>query len=92
MLAWLPIFALVGCVSGQGDAHQGTTAAQAAPVWTCPMHPDVREPGQTPCPKCKMDLVPAEVDAIVHWTCPMHPSVKESGQTPCPMCLSLIHI
>ncbi|HEX6975640.1 MAG TPA: efflux RND transporter periplasmic adaptor subunit [Vicinamibacterales bacterium] len=28
-------------------------------VWTCPMHPEVREPKPGRCPKCGMDLVPA---------------------------------
>lgn len=32
-------------------------AADTAPAWACPMHPEVRqhEPGR--CPKCKMKLV-----------------------------------
>lgn len=28
-------------------------------VYTCPMHPDVRQPGT--CPKCGMELEPREV-------------------------------
>ena len=31
--------------------------------WTCPMHPAVTATGQTPCPLCKMDLVPVRADA-----------------------------
>lgn len=33
------------------------TAQRAAEVWTCPMHPEVREPHPGKCPKCGMDLV-----------------------------------
>ena len=29
-------------------------------VWTCPMHPEVRSDGPGKCPKCGMNLVPAE--------------------------------
>ncbi|RME27215.1 MAG: efflux RND transporter periplasmic adaptor subunit [Deltaproteobacteria bacterium] len=37
-------------------------AKEAPPVYTCPMHPEVRsdEPGR--CPQCGMDLVPVEDD------------------------------
>ena len=31
--------------------------AATAEVWTCPMHPEIREPGPGKCPKCGMDLV-----------------------------------
>jgi membrane fusion protein, copper/silver efflux system len=68
----------------QGDpAHQHA----AAEVWTCPMHPDVREPGPGQCPICGMDLekeLPA--DQVEIWTCPMHPEVREKGPGQCPFC------
>ncbi|HEX6975393.1 MAG TPA: efflux RND transporter periplasmic adaptor subunit, partial [Vicinamibacterales bacterium] len=32
-------------------------------VWTCPMHPEVREPNPGRCPKCGMDLVRASTIA-----------------------------
>jgi NADH-quinone oxidoreductase subunit J len=40
--------------------HAGDAPAAPEGVWTCPMHSEVRsdEPGK--CPKCGMDLVPAE--------------------------------
>jgi len=28
------------------------------PVYTCPMHSDVRQPSPGPCPKCGMALLP----------------------------------
>jgi hypothetical protein len=30
----------------------------AAKLYYCPMHPDVRQPGGGKCPKCGMDLLP----------------------------------
>jgi Heavy metal binding domain len=29
----------------------------AAPVYVCPMHSDVRQQGAGKCPRCRMDLV-----------------------------------
>ena len=37
--------------------HTHTTTADAK-VWTCPMHPEVRQDGPGDCPKCGMHLVP----------------------------------
>lgn len=34
-------------------------AAAAASIWTCAMHPQIRQPGPGQCPICKMDLIPA---------------------------------
>ena len=34
-------------------------APVAGPVYACPMHPEVRQPGPGKCPKCGMGLVPA---------------------------------
>ena len=89
MRVFATIFMLgaAGCsgVGGSAEAEQ----VQATEVWTCPMHPEVRETHQTPCPICKMDLVKVQeedADEVVHWTCPMHPSVREAEQTPCPLC------
>ncbi|TNE86880.1 MAG: efflux RND transporter periplasmic adaptor subunit [Deltaproteobacteria bacterium] len=96
---WFPmyrtLFLLVLVACGSSEPAKPEVSASAEPAishWTCPMHPEVHEAGQTPCPKCKMDLVPVKAEAkgpadeVVHWTCPMHPSVKEAGQTPCPIC------
>lgn len=38
------------------DAAQ--SAAEAADVYTCPMHPEVTDTKPGRCPKCKMKLVP----------------------------------
>ncbi|MEM9389167.1 MAG: efflux RND transporter periplasmic adaptor subunit [Bacteroidota bacterium] len=44
------------------DEHSHTEVINAETVWTCSMHPQIRqgEPGQ--CPICGMDLIPLEED------------------------------
>lgn len=37
---------------------QAPTTAEAAQVYTCPMHPEVQQAGPGTCPTCKMALVP----------------------------------
>ena len=39
------------------------TAAQKAAIYTCPMHPDIRQQGPGNCPICGMALEPLEVTA-----------------------------
>ena len=59
----------VAC-SASGPAETGTPAEKSAvqqqsqeeTVYTCPMHPEVRQSEPGKCPKCKMDLVLAEAD------------------------------
>jgi hypothetical protein len=38
-------------------APKASPAQEVAPVYTCPMHPEVRSPVPGKCPKCGMDLV-----------------------------------
>jgi len=38
--------------------HPNKDAATEASVYTCPMHPEVREDHPGKCPKCGMFLVP----------------------------------
>jgi Cu(I)/Ag(I) efflux system membrane fusion protein len=54
-------FALRGCllptpVSEKADAAE--PAVRAAEVWTCSMHPQIRQPKAGACPLCGMDLIP----------------------------------
>ena len=65
-LAGLLLGALLG--SGGCDAHEGGGAGAtgegggataAAQVWTCSMHPQIRQDRPGECPICGMDLVPA---------------------------------
>lgn len=44
-----------------GEAGNGSAAA-AETVWTCSMHPAIREEGPGLCPICAMDLTPASAD------------------------------
>lgn len=60
-----------------------------APQHTCPMHPEVRQPGAGSCPKCGMALESAELPqpaAPSEWTCPMHPEVTRDAPGSCPKC------
>jgi multidrug efflux pump subunit AcrA (membrane-fusion protein) len=49
---------------GQGEQAKPSTAAQTAQaaegptMWTCSMHPQIRQPSQGACPICGMDLIP----------------------------------
>ncbi len=45
--------------------HSHEQAAEGAPadiVWTCSMHPQIRQPAPGSCPICAMDLIPLESD------------------------------
>jgi Cu+-exporting ATPase len=45
----------------QGEAHNSPTAAvPAGTIYTCPMHPEIRQPGPGNCPICGMALEPVE--------------------------------
>ncbi|CAN5414445.1 hypothetical protein BH23BAC3_BH23BAC3_32220 [soil metagenome] len=48
------------------DPHEGhgheTTIVDGEEVWTCSMHPSVRQDGPGSCPICGMDLIPATSD------------------------------
>ncbi|MBE0605582.1 MAG: HAD-IC family P-type ATPase [Deltaproteobacteria bacterium] len=57
--------------------------------YTCPMHPEVRQPGPGSCPKCGMALEPvAPVAASTRkeWVCPMHPEIVRDAPGDCPKC------
>src|SRR5665647_1179891 len=57
--------------------------------YTCPMHPEVRQPGPGSCPKCGMALeAVAPVAAVprTEWVCPMHPEVVRDAPGNCPKC------
>ena len=57
--------------------------------YTCPMHPEVRQPGPGNCPKCGMALEPVAPVAAVprnEWVCPMHPEIVRDAPGNCPIC------
>ncbi len=99
------VFCSAGCRATFRDdpaRHQaGSRPAEPTPVelprpgrpestgYTCPMHPEVREPHAASCPTCGMALEPVTPPAPVvrtEWTCPMHPEVVRNEPGSCPMC------
>lgn len=68
LLALPAVFFLGRCSApGEHDAHDhGTTTtavtSSAPEVWTCSMHPQVRQPQFGTCPICAMDLIPLAND------------------------------
>ncbi len=59
------------------------------PIYTCPMHPEVRQAGPGKCPKCGMALEPVEPVAAApktEWVCPMHPEIVRDAPGSCPIC------
>ncbi len=86
-------FLLIGCGSDEHDQNDDIA------YWTCPMHPEIKEDEQTPCPLCGMDLTPVREDnddehdhehndegEVEYWTCPMHPEIQEDEFGSCPIC------
>lgn len=59
-------YALASWVGGGGKAEQAkqasavkvTQAAEGPSMWTCSMHPQIRQPNPGDCPICGMDLIP----------------------------------
>jgi len=57
--------------------------------YTCPMHPEVRQKGPGPCPKCGMALEPLAIsqpNTKTEYTCPMHPEIVRNAPGSCPIC------
>jgi len=64
------------------------SAVPAAASYTCPMHPEIRQPAPGSCSKCGMALEPESpgIPGTVEYTCPMHPEVVCSEPGDCPIC------
>ena len=57
--------------------------------YTCPMHPEVRAPKPSSCPKCGMALEPLTAtlpEEKIEYTCPMHPQIVRDAPGNCPIC------
>ena len=70
-------------------ADRPAAAAPPGAVYTCPMHPEVRQDHPGACPKCGMALEPAGGAAPttkVEYTCPMHPQIVRDRPGSCPIC------
>ena len=83
-----------GEAAGGSAEHAGTSVGAPQTVdgrvYTCPMHPEVRQEVPGSCPKCGMALEPlaptAPTVARVEYTCPMHPRIVRSEPGACPIC------
>ena len=55
---------------------------------TCPMHPEIRQPGPGSCPKCGIALEPVAPVATqpTQYVCPMHPQIVRNEPGACPIC------
>ena len=66
-----------------------TPPAGQEAIYTCPMHPEVRQHGPGACPKCGMALEALEPVATMRkteWVCPMHPEIVRGAPGSCPIC------
>jgi Cu+-exporting ATPase len=56
-------------------------------IYTCSMHPEVRQRGPVKCAKCGMALeLVLEPGSRTEWTCPMHPQIVRDAPGSCPIC------
>ncbi|HSB09745.1 MAG TPA: heavy metal-binding domain-containing protein, partial [Blastocatellia bacterium] len=56
-------------------------------LYTCPMHPEIRERKSSSCPQCGMALEPLTFSPTkIEYTCPMHPEIARDGPGFCPIC------
>lgn len=51
------------CCATHGEAKPARPAGPADAIYTCPMHPEVRQVGPGSCPYCGMALEPVEIQA-----------------------------
>lgn len=75
-------------VSNKPAFDQGVST-ESAVIYTCPMHPEVRQNAPGNCPKCGMALEPVagfNIELSTQWTCPMHPEVVQDQAGNCPKC------
>ncbi len=74
---------------GEPKAEASQAPQAAGGVYTCPMHPEVRQESQGSCPKCGMALEPAGAPVPAtrtEFTCPMHPEIVRDAPGSCPIC------
>ncbi len=58
-------------------------------IYTCPMHPEIRQEGPGSCPKCGMALEPETISVVAtktEYACPMHPEIVQDHPGSCPKC------
>ncbi len=80
----------LGVASAARPASGAGAGDNEGRIYTCPMHPEVRQEGHGSCPSCGMGLEPLaptqSAPAGVQWTCPMHPEIVRDGPGDCPIC------
>ena len=72
-----------------GGLEKSAASAYTAAVYTCPMHPEVRQAEPGNCPICGMALepvVPVAAAVKTEWVCPMHPQIVRDVPGNCPIC------
>jgi Cu+-exporting ATPase len=71
-------------------APQTSKLASSIGIYTCPMHPEIRQKGPGSCRKCGMALEPEsplEFQAgKTEYYCPMHPEIIRDQPGSCPIC------
>ena len=71
-------------MAARAERVMGNTSA-----YTCPMHPEIRQPEPGTCPQCGMTLEPI-VESVsetrTEYVCPMHPEVVRHQAGVCPIC------
>jgi P-type Cu+ transporter len=103
-LIWVPIYNVSSQRQAERTAlsqpmtpHRHGTESSApskstrgsAGLYTCPMHPEMRQQGPGHCPKCGMALEPMEEPSLgttTEYVCPMHPEIVRSEPGNCPIC------
>ena len=63
-----------------GEGVPRESEQQTADVWTCSMHPQVRQDGPGDCPICGMDLIPVEGESSEEELEERQLSVSEAGR------------
>ncbi len=72
-----------------GGPSEASPSVGDGATYTCPMHPEIRQPDPGACPKCGMALERSTVSAPVQkveYTCPMHPEIVQDQPGSCPKC------
>lgn len=69
-------------VHGQGESPGA--------IYTCPMHPEIKQEGMGACPECGMALEPLQsvqtASKRTEYTCPMHSEIVQDKPGSCPIC------
>ena len=75
--------------SGPSPVPAPGATPESSTIYTCPMHPEIRQDRPGACPKCGMALEPVMPGPGVtktEYTCPMHPQIVRDAPGACPIC------